>query len=148
MEPMLAVEIQATSECSSVIHTILTRRRGHVLREMPNPATPMVTMHAQLPLIESFGFETDIRTHTQGHAFPQSIFSHYQIVPGDPLDKSVVLLPLEPTPSGQLARDFCIKTRRRKGLSENVSVVKYFDDDMLQEMAHSEHLARYGIKLE
>lgn len=37
-----------------------------------------------------------------------------QIVPGDPLDKSVVIRPLEPQPAPHLAREFMIKTRRRK----------------------------------
>jgi len=35
-------------------------------------------------------------------------------VPGDPLDKSIVLRPLEPAPVQSLAREFMVKTRRRK----------------------------------
>jgi len=38
----------------------------------------------------------------------------FQIVPGDPLDKSIVIRPLEPQPAPHLAREFMIKTRRRK----------------------------------
>jgi len=38
----------------------------------------------------------------------------YQIVPGDPLDKSINIRPLEPQPATHLAREFMIKTRRRK----------------------------------
>ena len=37
-----------------------------------------------------------------------------QIVPGDPLDKSINIRPLEPQPATHLAREFMIKTRRRK----------------------------------
>lgn len=37
-----------------------------------------------------------------------------QIVPGDPLDKSIIIRPLEPQPPTHLAREFMIKTRRRK----------------------------------
>ena len=37
-----------------------------------------------------------------------------QVVPGDPLDRSVVLSPLEPQPAQHLAREFMVKTRRRK----------------------------------
>jgi U5 small nuclear ribonucleoprotein component len=65
-------------------------------------------------VIESFGFETDLRYHTQGQAFCQSVFDHWAIVPGDPLDKSIVLRPLEPAPIQHLAREFMVKTRRRK----------------------------------
>ena len=48
--------------------------------------------------MESFGFETDLRYHTQGQAFCLSVFDHWQIVPGDPLDRSQALRPLEPAP--------------------------------------------------
>jgi U5 small nuclear ribonucleoprotein component len=59
-------------------------------------------------------------------------------VPGDPLDKNVILHPLEPSPPLALARDFMVKTRRRKGLSEDVSVKKYLDDSMLRQLARHE----------
>lgn len=65
-------------------------------------------------MIESFGFETDLRYHTQGQAFCLSVFDHWAIVPGDPLDKNIVLRPLEPAPIQHLAREFMVKTRRRK----------------------------------
>ena len=64
-----------------------------------------------------------------------SIFHHWSIVPGDPLDKSIVLRPLEPAPMQYLAREFMVKTRRRKGLSEDVSIGKYFDDPLLLALA-------------
>lgn len=92
-------------------------------------------MQALLPVIESFGFETDLRYHTQGQAFCLSVFDHWQVVPGDPLDKSIVLRPLEPAPANALAREFMVKTRRRKGMSEDVSINKFFDDPMLLELA-------------
>lgn len=66
----------------------------------------------------SFGFETDLRCYTQGQAFCQQVFDHWSVVTGDPLDKSVILQPLEPSPPLGLARDFMVKTRRRKGLTE------------------------------
>ncbi len=82
-------------------------------KNMSNPWT----VQAFLPVIESFGFETDLRYHTQGQAFCLSVFDHWSIVPGDPLDKSVVLRPLEPAPVQHLAREFMVKTRRRKVVS-------------------------------
>jgi U5 small nuclear ribonucleoprotein component len=75
-----------------------------------------------------------------------SVFSHWQIVPGDPLDKSIIIRPLELQPAPHLAREFMIKTRRRKGLSEDVSVNKFFDDPMLVELAKQQDLfAGFGI---
>lgn len=66
------------------------------------------------------------------------MFDHWSIVPGDPLDKSVVLRPLEPAPVQALAREFMVKTRRRKGMSEDVSINKFFDDPMLLELARQD----------
>lgn len=90
--------------------------------------------------MDSFGFETDLRVHTQGQAFCQQVFDHWQMVPGDPLDKSIVLRPLEPSQAQHLARDFMLKTRRRKGLGDDVSIGKYFDDPMLLELAKQDAL--------
>jgi len=92
-------------------------------------------VNAFIPLIDSFGFETDLRTHTQGQSFCLSTFDHWEIVPGDPLDKTIVLHPLEPSPPEALAREFMVKTRRRKGFSEDVSINKFFDEPMLLELA-------------
>lgn len=135
MEPVYTAEIQAPADCVTAIYDVLTRRRGHVVSSVPKPGTPLYTLQAMLPLIENFGFETDLRTHTQGQAFSVSVFDHWEIVPGDPLDKSVVLRPLEPAPMDALAREFMVKTRRRKGLSEDVSINKFFDEPMLLELA-------------
>ncbi|KAJ3343482.1 U5 small nuclear ribonucleoprotein component [Gonapodya sp. JEL0774] len=129
MEPMYFVEVQSPADCVAAIYTVLQRRRGHVLNETPKPATPLYTVKALIPVIDSAGFETDLRTHTQGSAFCQQVFDHWEIVPGDPLDRSIVLRPLEPSPVGHLARDFMVKTRRRKGLSEDVALERYFDDE-------------------
>ncbi|KAJ3030629.1 UNVERIFIED_CONTAM: U5 small nuclear ribonucleoprotein component [Siphonaria sp. JEL0065] len=138
MEPVYYVEIQAPADCVAAVYTVLARRRGHVTQDLPKPGSPLYTVKAYIPVIDSCGFETDLRTHTQGQAFCQQVFDHWQIVPGDPLDKGIVLRPLEPAPAQHLARDFMIKTRRRKGLSEDVAVTKFFDDPMLIELAKLE----------
>ncbi|KFM22860.1 116 kDa U5 small nuclear ribonucleoprotein component [Auxenochlorella protothecoides] len=138
MEPVYAVEIQTPADCIAAIYNVLAKRRGHVTADVPRPGTPVFLVRAFLPVIESFGFETDLRYHTQGQAFCLSAFDHWQIVPGDPLDRSVVLRPLEPAPVQALARDFMVKTRRRKGMSDDVSVNKYFDDPMLLELARQD----------
>ncbi|KAJ3383722.1 U5 small nuclear ribonucleoprotein component, partial [Lobulomyces angularis] len=130
MEPVYYVEIQAPADCVPAIYTVLAKRRGHVTQDIAKPGSPLYTIKAYLPIIDSPGFEVDLRTHTQGQAFCQSSFDHWQIVPGDPMDKNLVLKPLEPSTAQFLARDFMIKTRRRKGLSEDVNVTKFFDDPM------------------
>uniref|UniRef100_T1IT65 116 kDa U5 small nuclear ribonucleoprotein component n=1 Tax=Strigamia maritima TaxID=126957 RepID=T1IT65_STRMM len=145
MEPYYFVEVQAPADCVSAVYTVLARRRGHVTQDAPVPGSPLYTIKAFIPAIDSFGFETDLRTHTQGQAFCLSVFHHWQIVPGDPLDKSIVIRPLEPQPNTHLAREFMIKTRRRKGLSEDVSINKFFDDPMLLELARQDVLLNYPL---
>ncbi|GMP97438.1 hypothetical protein CsSME_00045694 [Camellia sinensis var. sinensis] len=48
-------------DCVSAIYTVLSRRRGHVTADVPQPGTPAYIVKAFLPVIESFGFETDLR---------------------------------------------------------------------------------------
>ncbi|KAI8986479.1 P-loop containing nucleoside triphosphate hydrolase protein [Pilobolus umbonatus] len=147
MEPVYYVEIQAPADCVAAVYTVLQRRRGHVTQDTPKAGSPLYTVKAYIPVIDSCGFETDLRTHTEGQAFCQQIFDHWQIVPGDPLDTSIVLKPLEASPIQHLARDFMVKTRRRKGLSEDVSINKYFDDPMLLALAQTDVLGGiYGAE--
>merc|ERR1711972_883166 len=107
-EPVQFSEIECPADCVAAIYNVLSRRRGHVVRDLPKPGSPMYVVHAYLPAMESFGFETDLRTHTSGQAMCQTMFDHSQLV-----------------------REFMLKMRRRKGLSEDVSVHKFFDDPML-----------------
>ena len=164
MEPVFFVEVMTPPDCISAVYTILSKRRGHLTADLPKPGTPIYIIKAQVPVIESFGLEADIRWvffaalaslrglqselcstrdrtgwmcryHTQGQAFCLGVFDSWQIVPGDPLDKSIVLRPLEPAAANALAREFMVKTRRRKGMGEDVSINKFFDDPMLLELA-------------
>ncbi|KAJ2710644.1 hypothetical protein H4R19_003649, partial [Coemansia spiralis] len=134
MEPVNFVEIQAPAACVSAVYTVLGRRRGHVTHDAPKAGSPMYMIQAQVPTIDASGLETDLRTYTQGQAFCQHYFDHWQVVPGDPLDTTVALQPLEPSAGQQLARDFVLKTRRRKGLSDDISIDKFIDDPTLRDI--------------
>lgn len=79
MEPYLFVEVQAPADCVSAVYTVLARRRGHVTQDAPISGSPLYTIKAFIPAIDSFGFETDLRTHTQGQAFCLSVFHHWQV---------------------------------------------------------------------
>ena len=131
MEPVKVAEVMCPQDCVDVIYTILLRRRAHVVSEEPKGGTPFHTLKIEIPALESFGFETDIRTATVGQAFVLSWFDHWQMVPGDPLDQSIQLLPLEPAAVPHLARELMVKSRRRKGLLEDVSVTKFFDSSQM-----------------
>lgn len=141
MEPVFAVEILTPPDAIPNIDKVLGRRRGHIVSDKEHPGTPFHLVRAYIPAMDSFGFETDLRSATQGQAMCLQTFDHWAVVPGNPLDASVQIKPLEPSAPFQLARDFMLKTRRRKGLSEDIVLSKFFDEELLS------HLQDAGIDL-
>jgi elongation factor 2 len=116
MEPVYLVEIQCPLDSTGGIYSCLNRRRGHIFEENQVAGTPMVHVKAYLPVNESFGFTADLRSQTQGKAFPQCVFDHWQLMDDDPID--------ETSKSGAVVT----KTRERKGLNPGVPPLdKYLD---------------------
>ncbi|KIY52663.1 P-loop containing nucleoside triphosphate hydrolase protein [Fistulina hepatica ATCC 64428] len=144
MEPIYYVEVQAPADCISAVYTVLARRRGHVTQDLPKAGSPLYTVKALIPVIDANGFETDLRTATQGQAFCVQVFDHWSIVPGDPTDSSIKLRPLEPASGQALARDLVLKTRRRKGLGDQIAVSKYLDDEFVLALSASGHADLLG----
>ena len=138
MEPVYRLQIQCPGDIVDAIQTVLKRRRGHIVQDKPISGSLLYSVRGFLPVLDSFGFETDLRTFTQGQAMVHSVFDHWAVVPGDPLDKNIILHPLEPSPPQFLARELMLKTRRRKGLSEDVSINKFFDEGMKAHLAMDE----------
>jgi len=116
LEPVYLVEIQCPETAVGGIYGVLNRKRGHVFEEAQTPGTPMFVVKAYLPVNESFGFTADLRSNTGGQAFPQCVFDHWQILPGDPFD-----------PSSKPAT-IVAETRKRKSLKEGIpSLDNYLD---------------------
>lgn len=134
MEPMFSCAMLGPANAVSALYTVLARRRGHVLSDAPVPGTPLYSVKGLIPVIDSFGFETDLRIHTQGAVTLSLVFDRWSVVPGDPLDKNVKLKALEPATAQATARDFVLKTRRRKGLAEDVGVGKFLEPDLVKQL--------------
>merc|ERR1719466_214692 len=116
MEPVYQVEIQCPENAVGGIYGVLNRRRGHVFEEAQTPGTPMFVVKAYLPVNESFGFTADLRSNTGGQAFPQCVFDHWQIMPGDPME--------EGSKTNVIVED----TKKRKGLKPgNPDLANYLD---------------------
>merc|ERR1712066_587069 len=78
----------------------------------------MFVVKAYLPVNESFGFTADLRSQTGGQAFPQCVFDHWQIMPGDPLDAA----------SNSKPYQIIVDTKKRKGLKEAMpDLANYLD---------------------
>jgi len=116
MEPVYLVEIQCPENAVGGIYGVLNRRRGHVFEEAQTPGTPMFVVKAYLPVNESFGFTADLRSNTGGQAFPQCVFDHWQIMPGDPMEE------------GSKVNQIVEGCKARKGLKPgNPDINNYFD---------------------
>merc|ERR1712013_971859 len=121
LEPVYLVEIQCPQESTGGIYSCLNRRRGHIFEENQVAGTPMVYVKAYLPVNESFGFTADLRSQTQGKAFPHCASDHWQMLEDDPLEEST-----KPTSSYQIVTN----TRKRKGLNEGIPPLDNYLDKM------------------
>jgi len=116
MEPVFKVEIQTVESALGGIYSVMNRRRGVVIEEANRPGTTIYNITGYLPVQESFGFTKDLRSHTGGQAFPQSVFDHWEPFPGDPLGK------------GNQASEVLTKIRVRKGMKPDVpGLENYYD---------------------
>ncbi|KAH7313525.1 P-loop containing nucleoside triphosphate hydrolase protein [Stachybotrys elegans] len=137
MEPVYSVSVTGPEDSYMEVYNVLARRRGHVLSDGPVAGTPLYRVNGLIPVIDSFGFETDLRIKTQGSSMVSLVFDNWSIVPGDPLDREQIIRPLQPASAQATARDFVLKTRRRKGLSEDVSVKTFLEPEFYQSLMES-----------
>jgi elongation factor 2 len=85
-EPMFLCEIQTPATLIGSIYQVMSQRRGTVFSEEPIGGSPMTIVKSYLPVAESFGFTQHLRSATQGKAFPQCVFDHWQIINSDPFE--------------------------------------------------------------
>ncbi|KAF8265770.1 P-loop containing nucleoside triphosphate hydrolase protein [Lactarius quietus] len=117
-EPVYLVEIQCPENAIGGIYSVLNKRRGQVFSEEQRVGTPMFTVKAYLPVMESFGFNGDLRQATGGQAFPQSVFDHWETMNGSPLDK------------GSKIEEMVRGIRTRKGLKPDIPALDTYYDKL------------------
>lgn len=120
MEPIFKVEIQTVEQALGGIYSVMNRRRGIMLSEENRPGTTIYNIVGYLPVMESFGFTKHLRSETAGQAFPQSVFDHWELFPGDPTGKS------GPNQASQITE----KIRVRKGLKPEVPGLDTYHDKL------------------
>jgi elongation factor 2 len=86
----------------------------------------MFTVKAYLPVMESFGFNADLRSQTQGQAFPQSVFDHWEIMNGSKSFTMIyiiilIMLFVAPLDKGSKLEELVKGIRTRKGLKVSYS---------------------------
>eukprot|EP01125_Pyxidicula_operculata_P013602 TRINITY_DN450_c0_g1_i1.p1 TRINITY_DN450_c0_g1~~TRINITY_DN450_c0_g1_i1.p1 ORF type:complete len:810 (+),score=225.15 TRINITY_DN450_c0_g1_i1:228-2657(+) len=89
VEPVFLAEISTEQEMISKIYSVLSQRRGYVIDESAVASSPIFVVKAHLPVLESFGVDSVLREATSGRAFPQMMFSHWQLMEPDQSDKAI-----------------------------------------------------------
>lgn len=118
LEPVYLCEVQCPSQAMGGVYSVMNRKRGVVISEERVEGTPMHIIKAYLPVLESFGFTAELRSSTGGQAFPQCVFDHWQLYPGNPLD------------STSKAGVIVAETRKRKNATEGVPPLDRFLDKL------------------
>ncbi|KAF5953069.1 hypothetical protein HYC85_011013 [Camellia sinensis] len=63
---------------------LLARRRARVLKEEMQEGSPLFTVHAYVPVAESFGFADELRRWTSGASSALLVLSHWEALAEDP----------------------------------------------------------------
>jgi len=79
LEPIMEIEVATPEQFFSDALGDINSRRGHVT--MVDQRGHMRMIRALVPLAETFGYATDLRSLTQGRATYTMEFDHYQEVP-------------------------------------------------------------------
>jgi len=125
LEPVYQCDIVVPQSASSGVYSTLRARRAAVVELDDDKdiktgggssgssklAGDLVHIQAYLPVAESFGFAAVLRKATAGQAFPQMLFSHWGIMPGELHDPK------------SLAGAAVVEIRARKGLKAGLPVI-------------------------
>ncbi len=79
LEPIMEIEVATPEQFFGDVLADINSRRGHVT--MVDQRGHMRMVRALVPLAETFGYATDLRSLTQGRATYTMEFDHYQEVP-------------------------------------------------------------------
>ncbi|MEO9256051.1 MAG: elongation factor G [Tepidiformaceae bacterium] len=79
LEPIMKVEVRAPEDYFGSVVGDINARRGIIMGT--ESMSKMQIVHAMVPLAETFGYSTDLRSLSQGRASYSMEFDHYEEVP-------------------------------------------------------------------
>jgi elongation factor G len=85
LEPIMKVEVRTPEQFFGDVLGDINSRRGHV-QDVESFGSLQI-IRATVPLAETFGYTTDLRSLTQGRATQTMEFDHYEIVPPNVAEK-------------------------------------------------------------
>lgn len=121
MEPFYQTNLNVEASIMGKLSRSLYKRNGRII-STEQFAPGIFTVHAILPVVDSFNFSNEIRTDTGGKANPFLEFSHYEIIDQNPFD---ILLNEEETEIENRANKLMNDVRRRKGLHVDEKIVMF-----------------------
>ncbi|XP_057467555.1 uncharacterized protein LOC130756932 [Actinidia eriantha] len=130
VEAMYFCELNTPTEYLGPMYAVLARRRARVLKEEMQEGSPLFTVHAYVPVSESFGFADELRRWTSGASSALLVLSHWEALPEDPFFVPKTEEELEEFGDGSsvlhnTARKLIDAVRRRKGLPVEEKVVQH-----------------------
>lgn len=130
VEAMYFCELNTSMEYLGPMYAVLARRRARVLKEEMQEGSPLFTVHAYVPVSESFGFPDELRRWTSGAASALLVLSHWEALPEDPFFVPKTEEEIEEFGDGSsvlpnTARKLIDNVRRRKGLPVEEKVVQH-----------------------
>jgi ribosome assembly protein 1 len=128
VEAVYECTVQCQAEQLGKLYSVISKRRGDIYSEELSDGTALFTVKAHLPVVESFGFATDLLIQTSGAASnPQLIFSHWSIIDMDPFFQPQTEEEREDygerVYEHNYVRRYIEAVRKRKGLSRDEKVV-------------------------
>ncbi|EEF46662.1 translation elongation factor, putative [Ricinus communis] len=130
VEAMYFCELNTPTEFLGPMYAVLNRRRARVLKEEMQEGSPLFTVHAYVPVSESFGFPDELRRWTSGAASALLVLSHWEALPEDPFFVPKTEEEIEEFGDGSsvlpnTSRKLIDAVRRRKGLPVEEKVVQH-----------------------
>jgi len=117
LEPIFLVEITAPADSLGGVYKTINQRRGEIIDEVKQDCSPLHIVKAYLPVSESFGLSSVLRSNTQGKAFPNCVFDHWEKISG---------MPYEDVKADEIVRGI----RKRKGLKLDLPILQDYVDKL------------------
>ncbi|XP_010260671.1 PREDICTED: elongation factor-like GTPase 1 [Nelumbo nucifera] len=130
VEAMYFCELNTPTEYLGPMYAVLSRRRARVLKEEMQEGSPLFSVHAYVPVAESFGFADELRRWTSGASSALLVLSHWEALSEDPFFVPKTEEEIEEFGDGSnvlpnTARKLIDAVRRRKGLPVEEKVVQH-----------------------
>ncbi|THU45445.1 hypothetical protein C4D60_Mb02t18010 [Musa balbisiana] len=130
VEAMYFCELNTPTEYLGAMYGVLGKMRARVLKEEMQESSSLFTVHAYVPVAESFGFADELRKRTSGAASALLVLSHWEELPEDPFFVPKTEEEIEEFGDGSsvlpnMARKLMNSVRRRKGLHVEEKVVQH-----------------------